>query len=468
LAVILGLKNGTASSFEEVADSFYKADAVRLKKYVSMLWQEGMAFEDILTVKGGTQFVCVYGNRVHGIDNNLYCDVVWFRDISSQAQKIQSLEDDKQKIQDTYKLLEGMLDGLSYPVWLRNENLELLAVNQKYVEYSGAANKQEVLQQDIELSDNKGDKVAKRVAQEVQKSKKAHKKAFNMVYKNRLYNFEVRESPYFVEDMLDKIGSVGYLQDNSELEKLKRTFKINQNNHLEILSSLGTAFAIFDNKGKLFFYNTAFKDLWGLEDEFLDKTPDYLQFIENIRERKMLPPVSDFKVYKEEEMSVFDGLLETKSDLLYLPDGRTIRRFRTPHPNGVIFAFEDVSDRLATMRRLNELTSIQQGILENLHDAVVIFGANQRLKFYNRAYLKLWALDDDKMQDEPKLEQIIAYQKLFFSDIDDWEKFSKTMLNNIVNGRKFNLSRDDNVNIAASAKVFYDGSIMITYTAKEY
>jgi PAS domain-containing protein len=180
----------------------------------------------------------------------------------------------------------------------------------------------------------------------------------------------------------------------------------------------------------------------------------------------MLPPVPDFKSYKEDENAVFSGLLETKEDLLHLPDGRTIRRLRTPHPNGVIFAFEDVSDRLATMRRLNDLTSIQQSILDNLNDAVVIFGANQRLKFFNSAYLKLWGLDYEKLTDEPKLDAVISWQKLFFSDVDDWNEFKKSMMVNIMDERKFNLSRDDNVNIAVSPLIFYDGSIMITYTVK--
>ena len=50
LAVMLGLKNGTASSFEDILDSFYKEDARLLKKYVSLLQQEGLAFEDVLTL----------------------------------------------------------------------------------------------------------------------------------------------------------------------------------------------------------------------------------------------------------------------------------------------------------------------------------------------------------------------------------------------------------------------------------
>ena len=466
LSVLLNLKDGTASSFASIADSFMKDDAKLLKKYATLLQQEGIAFEDMLRLKGGTRFICVYGNRVHGIDNNLYCDIIWFREITAQAQHIADLEKEKINIHNASLRLENMLDSLNYPVWLRDENLELLAINKKYLEYTGQSNKTDVIEKSIEISNNKGDPVAKNLAMQAQKSKKMQKKSLNIVRNGELFNFELREKPYFIGDSLDKIGTVGYLIDNTELEKAKRGFKINQNNHLEVLGVLGTALAIVDNKMKLYFYNTSFRNLWGLDSEFLDKAPTYLQFIETIREHKMLPPVPDFKAYKEDETDVFKVLLETKEDLLHLPDGRTIRRLRTPHPNGVIFAFEDVSDRLATMRRLNDLTSMQQNILDNLSDSVVIFGANQRLKFYNRSFLKLWSLDFEKVQDEPKLDKIISYQKLFFSNIDDWENFKKSMLSNIMDSRKFNLIRDDDVSISVSPLIFYDGSIMLTYTVK--
>ena len=464
LAVMLGLKSGTASTFEDVTESLYKEDARLLKKYVNLLQQEGHTFEDILRLKGNQRSVCVYGSRVHGTDNNLYCDIVWFRDITEESAKITDLEQEKILVQNQVKELENMIDGVNYPLWLRDENLDLIAVNQKYVEYSGAGSKKEVLQQGLELGNSKGEPIAKKVAAEARKSKKNQHKALKMVRGGALYNYEIQENPYFIGDTLDKIGTVGYLTDNTDLEKLKRSFKANQNSHLEILGTLGTAFAIFDEKTNLFFYNNAFRDLWGLDNEFLEKTPSYLQFLETIREHKMLPPVPDFKAYKEDEMTVFAGLWGTREDLLHLPDGRAVRRFRTPHPNGVIFAFEDVSDRLATMRRLNDLTASQQAILDNLSDSVLIFGVNQRLKFYNRAYLKLWSVDFAKMQDEPKLEQLIAYQKLFFSNIADWDTFKRSMMENITQGRKFNLLRDDDVQISVSPLIFYDGSIMITYT----
>lgn len=466
LAVMLNLKDGTASVFAQVLDSFHKDDAKLLKKYVGLLQQEGKFFEDMLRLKNCGRNICVYGNRINGADNNLYCDIVWFRDVTPETSKIADLIKEKSLVEDECVRLEQMVDGLDYPVWLRDENLHLLSVNKKYLDFAGVKNKSEVLQNGIEICNGKGEKVALSVAEAAQKSKKQQKKNLKIVRGGELFNFELRENPYYTGDSLDKIGTVGYLVDNTALEKAKRGFKINQNNHLEILGALGTAFAIFDGRSKLYFYNASFKNLWNLDNEFLEKTPSYLQFLEVVRENKMLPPVPDIKNYKQEEMSIFGGLLETKEDLLHLPDGRTIRRLRTPHPNGVIFAFEDVSDRLATMRRLNDLMSMQQNILDNLTDSVLIFGPNQRLKFYNRAYLKLWGLDFDKLQDEPKLEEVIGLQKLFFSNIDSWDSFKKSMLDNIISGRRFNLLRDDNKTLYVSPLIFYDGSVMVTYTVK--
>ena len=466
LAVMLNLKNGTASSFDDICNTFIKEDAHILRKYADMLKQEGKSFEDILHLKAEGAYIFAAGNRINGSDGNLYCDVIWFRDVSKQTAEINNVRNERELDRKELINLENLLDGLDVPVWLRDENLNLVAINKKYAEYVGTLSKKDVIKDNTELSAGKGEDIFKKMAVNAKKTQKIQKKNINIVHGGKLHNFAIIEKPRFVNDSLDKIGTIGYLKDNTELERAKRDFKINQNTHLEILGVLGTAFAIFDNKMKLYFYNNSFKNLWQLENEFLDIAPTYPQFLDTIREKKMLPPVPDFRSYKDEEIFVFKGLIDTKEDLLHLPDGRTIRRLRTSHPNGIIFAYEDVSDRLATTRRLNELTSVQQSILDNLNDSVVIFGANHRLKFYNRAYLKLWGLNIEKMQDEPKIEELVAYQKLFFSDVDDWENFSSTMIANILENSKFTMVRDDGVEIVVSPQTFYDGSVMVTYSKK--
>ena len=456
LAVMLDLKNGTTADFNEICDAFYKDDAQLLKKYVSLLQQDGLAFEDMLSIKG-ENVLCVCMVIACTGPTAIYT-AMWFG--------LLQLENEKNSVLNTIKQYENLIDGIEMPIWLRDENLQLAIVNKKYAEYSGKNSKAEVLRQNTELSNSKGETPDAAIAASAQKTKKKQKKPFKMVRGGNYYFYELRENPYFIGDTLDKIGTVGSLVDCTALETAKRDFERNQNSHLDILGVLGTAFAIFDEKTNLYFYNTSFRQLWNLDADFLEKKPSYLQFIETIRQQKMLPPVPDFKTFKEEELSVFNRLWKMRDDLLPLPDGRTIHRFRMPHPNGVIFAFEDVSDRLATMRRLNDLTEMQQGILDNLTDAVIIFGPNQRLKFYNRAYLKLWSLDYDKMQDEPKMDDVITYQKLFFSNIPEWNDFRQTMLTMIMEGRKFTLTRDDNAEINVSPQIFYDGSIMLTYTAK--
>ena len=66
LAVMLNLKNGTDSSFEDVLSVFYKEDALKLKKYLSLMQEEGIAFEDTFTLKTTKRGVHVFGARING------------------------------------------------------------------------------------------------------------------------------------------------------------------------------------------------------------------------------------------------------------------------------------------------------------------------------------------------------------------------------------------------------------------
>lgn len=142
----------------------------------------------------------------------------------------------------------------------------------------------------------------------------------------------------------------------------------------------------------------------------------------------MLPEVPDFRLYKNDEQKDFSAIIEPKEDMLHLPDGRTFRRVRAPHPmGGLVFAFEDVSDRLATRRAYNSLLSVQQEILDNLFDPVLIFGSNGRLNFFNRAYLDMWKVDEIKLQNDPGIDEIIESQAKFFGNVDDWPLLKKTL-----------------------------------------
>ena len=164
---------------------------------------------------------------------------------------------------------------------------------------------------------------------------------------------------------------------------------------------------------------------------------------------------------------MFADLIKSREDLLHLPDGRTIKRVVSVHPNGLIFAFEDVSDRLAATRMINELIGVQQNILDNINDAVLIFGSDRKLKFFNQSYIKLWKADEVKLRDMPSMGDVLQMQQSFFQNQENWDKLKQNMLNHIFNiCARFCLERNDGVIIEVIPKVLSDETVMITYMVK--
>lgn len=466
LAVILNLEKGTNSSFEDVLKTFYKDDAKKLVKYIGLLMDEGVSFEDEFVLKASGKHIKLAGSRISGLDGNVYCDMIWFRDVSFESNKIEELEKEKNEAQKSMQSLQDVIDNLPYPIWLRDENLKKVLINKKYIDFVPDATREEILDKGLEIQNAGGESSARNLALAAQAANKIKKETVSLVKNGKRFSFEAIETPFHAGQSLDKICTVGALVDVTELDDLKRNLKLHQNAHLEILGALGTAFAVFDNKFKLSFYNKAFAAFWKLEDVWLESAPSYSMFLDVIREKRMLPEVPDFRLYKNDEQKDFSVIIEPKEDMLHLPDGRTFRRVRAPHPmGGLVFAFEDVTDRLATRRAYNSLLSVQKEILDNLFNPVLIFGSNGRLIFYNKAYLDMWNADELMLQNEPGIDEIVEAQAEFFSNVDNWKLLKKDIIQHLTSltTKSFSIKRSDGLSIEVLTAVLSDGSILITY-----
>lgn len=465
LAVILDLEKGTTSRFDDVLKCFYKDDAKKILKFVTLLQEEGVSFEETFILKNNNRHLNLTGARINANDGNLYCDMIWFRDVSDEINRISYLEDDKKTIQLHSQQLEDIIDNLPYPAWLRDNGGHLVLVNKKYLEFVKGANKYDIVQHQLEIMGINNVSVSKTLAEQARLLNRAQKQSVNIIKNGQHCSFEVCESPFHLGGYLDKIWSVGALIDTTELDTLKRNLKLHQNAHLDILGTLGTAFAVFDKSYQLSFYNKAFASLWQLESHWLENSPTYSNFLEIVRENRLLPEVPDFQSYKNDELVAFSSILEPKEDMLHLPNGNTIRRVRSPHPmGGLVFAFEDVSDRLATQRAYNALLQVQNEILNNLFDAVIIFGSNGRLKAYNKAYLSLWKLEDFFMQNEPSIGDILERQRRFFDRVDNWQELKEDIIAHLMSAqtKTFRLVRNDGVQIEILSSLLSDDSIMVT------
>ena len=159
LAIILNLPEGTKSSFEDILKNFYKDDIKKILKYVSLLREDGVSFDDDFALKNNNKFLRLSGSRISGSDGNVYCDMIWFRDVSFETGKITKLEEEKKQAGDKQRQLEDLIDNIPFPIWLRDNNLKLRRFNKKYEEFleQKAENPE-----DNEITNSNGDNISQK------------------------------------------------------------------------------------------------------------------------------------------------------------------------------------------------------------------------------------------------------------------------------------------------------------------
>ena len=466
LAVILGLEKGVQSTFEDVLKHFYKDDVKKINKYVGLLKEEGVAFEDHFLQKTANRYIRLEGVRINGADGNIYCDMIWFRDVSFATNRIKSLEEAKTAGEKKLLVLQDLLDNLPFAVWLRDHLLNLVYCNKKFAEFIPDKSKEEIMTEHLEITGTNGESISKTLAARVHNTNRLGKTPAGVVVKGQRIAMEAFEVPFYAEQNLEKTYSAGCLININELDQLRRNLKRHQDAQLEILGTLGTAFAVFDQNMVLNFYNQSFIKLWQLDTSWLSEKPNYTAFLDTVREKRLLPEVPDYKVFKQNELKAFTQIIGPVNDLMHLPNGKTLRRMRAPYPmGGIVFAYEDISDRLAATSAYNALMSIQNEILTGMFDAVLIFGANGRLSFFNDAYVRLWNADKNFLAGEPSFDDVLDSQSRFLAQDEDWETLKKGIRDNILDmtSKTMIMQRLHAENLKLGVTHLSDGSLMIVF-----
>jgi PAS domain-containing protein len=171
-----------------------------------------------------------------------------------------------------------------------------------------------------------------------------------------------------------------------------------QRNFLQTLTQtfayLQTGLAIFDRSRQLVLFNPSLTDLTGLEPQWLILKPTLYDFLNKLRENRILPERKDFTDWRGKinalEQSAREG---SYSETWMLPTGQTYRMTGRPHPEGAIaFLFEDISAEIALTRKFRQRLDLSQSTFDNLSEAIAVFGADGALIMSNDAYDTLWKI----------------------------------------------------------------------------
>lgn len=157
-------------------------------------------------------------------------------------------------------------------------------------------------------------------------------------------------------------------------------------------ADLPTGLAIFDRDRNLQLFNPSLIDLTGLSASFLTARPTLFDFLDKLREARMVPEPKDYRSWRQ-QMSNLETAAATGRhvETWSLPGGQTYRVTGRPHPDGAVaFLFEDITSEVSLTRKFRAELNLGSDVLNGIDDAVAVFGTGGQFLLCNRAYNQLW------------------------------------------------------------------------------
>lgn len=157
-------------------------------------------------------------------------------------------------------------------------------------------------------------------------------------------------------------------------------------------ADLPTGLAIFDRDRKLQLFNPALIDLTNLPTGFLTARPTLFDFLDQLREGRMVPEPKDYRSWRQQMNNLENAAATGRHvETWSLPGGQTYRVTGRPHPDGAVaFVFEDITSEVSLTRRFRAELSLGAHVLDGLDDALIVFAPGGQVLSLNRAYVDLW------------------------------------------------------------------------------
>ncbi len=441
----LGALGSAPRSFADLLERFQPDDLTALDRAVARLRIDGTGFALRLRLAQSAAAIDIGGERLAGNRG----DAVWFADGAARD----SAERERAR-------LRAVLDALPMPVWRRDAGLLLTDANRAFAAAIGVAPESVSDAPATGLRELAGPEVGRALAESAMQSGQASERRHVIVDGSRRW-VELHEIR-----LGDTGESLGFARDLTDLEAAEATLKRHEAGHVAVLNRVTSAIAIYGADRRLNFFNLAFAQLWRLEEDWLSKQPLVEEVMDRLRERRRLPEVADFRAFRRNLVAQFTSLIAPQEELLHLPDDKTLRLVLSPHPQGgLIFAYEDVTDRFALERSYNTAIEVQRETLDHLYEGIAVFGSDGRLKLSNPAYATMWGLTPEDLAGEPHVSQLADKFRGFLDTGGEWPDRKARLVGRLTADRASSttLNRRDGSVLQAVTLPLPDGNTLLSY-----
>ncbi|WP_321394568.1 PAS domain-containing sensor histidine kinase [Emcibacter sp.] len=462
----MGLKENILSldGLREAIARISLPEFMRLRECSEQLVEQGKSFYLILKLKDGERRVVVHGELLDQAAGPGGGSIIWFRNLSEEENIAVHQQQEFARLSEELRFYQIVADQVTLPFWIRNEDLDLIWVNKAYVEAVEGESREQVLEDGLELVTSTLGQSAKDMAMMVEKAGEAQRDKHFVVIRGERRAMDIHNIPLYGDN--GSRAFLGYAMDITELEEARGELIHHTESHSETLNKLSTAVAIFGLDKRLEYYNSAFVRLWHIPEERLFTHPHHAEVLEIMREARRLPEQANFPVWKQKQLSTYTELMEPIEEMWHLPDEATLRVVTQPHPQGGLLIFyEDVTDYLALERSYNTLFAVQQETLNNLHEAVAVFGIDGCLQLNNPGFAKMWGLSEDYLKESPHIMDVLEQGAENFRNMSQME----TLRDLVVGGEGSRESGSGRLNFRNDTVIDYmsvslpDGGVLVTF-----
>jgi signal transduction histidine kinase len=420
--------------------------ALRMDHAVDALLDAGEGFLLNLTTSGGRAIEAM-GRAIGGQA------IVRIRELSGLRRELAEVSLRYKDLAEEAEILRGFANAAPWPIWAKGADGQLSFANAAYARATEAADTSDAVGRNLELLDSDD------------RSNLARALNDNQPFAARLPIVISGERRIFdVHAAKVASGSAGMAIDASEAAALSAALIRMAEAHRRTLDQLSSGVAVFDGQRRLTFYNDAYRQLWDLDRTFLDSNPDDSSVLDRLRAARKLPEQPDFRAWKTKLHEAYRAV-EAHKDVWYLPDSRAMSIVTTPNPEGgVTYLFDDVTESLELARRFDGLIRVQRETLDNLAEAVAVFGSNGRAQLFNPAFAKMWKLSDEALEQRPHIEMVETWCRPLFDDTPTWQTIRSAITG--IDNRKsvpLKLERKDGSVLACMTMPLPDGATMLTF-----
>ena len=298
------------------------------------------------------------------------------RPLIGDRRQMTELSFDASKLGKQVERLSSILDAAPFPAWIQGKDGTLAWANQAYVAAVDAstfegAQQAGGLMKATDLDASRADP-ARHLLGRIHAVQQGNRRAYN------------------IHEMPIDGGTAGFAIDVTALESAEKELDRHIRAHTSTLDKLDTAIAIFGPDQRLRFFNQAYVKLWGHDVKWLEGQPLDGEILDRLRAARQLPEQANYREWKTKQLSSYTTL-DVRENYWYLPDGRSLMVICEQHPfGGVTYLYENLTKEHQLESRVNELFDTQRETLDNLAEAVALFGTDGCLRLANPSFERLW------------------------------------------------------------------------------